>query len=376
MREIVRAEAWKGFREIVEELGGDPGEILAAARVDESALVMPDRYLPLRSLVDSIEIAATRLGRPDFGLLSGTRTSISMLGALTIAASNATSGREGWEVVGRYLHIHNPALTAMITPVPGTTCDLVSMELQSRTHQSASQYLERGVGVIHAALRGLCGAKYRPAEARFRNQQISPIDVYRRTLGLTPTFGEKALGIVVERAILDAPQPGRNTDLRALTEMYLQSLGTPRGVAFSLRVAGLVRGLLSNGDCSSEQAALALGVHERTLQRRLNAEETTFEQIKDDVRKELAEDLLAQPSVSLSHIAYTLSYADSSTFSRSARRWFGMPPRAYRAKLLAAPRHSLPNAPRSRTKAWEAQVLTRGEHSLTHRRSGRGSNRV
>ena len=71
MREIVRASAWGGFRELVRELGGDPDEILAAAHVDTPALSNPDRYMPLRAYIDTLEIAAERLGRPDFGLTMG-----------------------------------------------------------------------------------------------------------------------------------------------------------------------------------------------------------------------------------------------------------------------------------------------------------------
>ena len=41
MREIVRASAWGGFRELVEELGGNADEILAAAHVDVTALADP-----------------------------------------------------------------------------------------------------------------------------------------------------------------------------------------------------------------------------------------------------------------------------------------------------------------------------------------------
>jgi AraC-like DNA-binding protein len=144
-------------------------------------------------------------------------------------------------------------------------------------------------------------------------------------------------------------------------EAYLRSVGTPRDDTLSLKVAGLVRGLLSNSNCFSEQAALALGIHERTLQRRLHTEDTSFEQIKDDVRREIAESLLAQPSVSLSHITYVLGYADSSAFARSARRWFGMAARTYRARLLAAAQPAPATAPIFRTKAWEAAMLTRDE---------------
>jgi AraC-like DNA-binding protein len=72
------------------------------------------------------------------------------------------------------------------------------------------------------------------------------------------------------------------------------------------------------------------------LQRRLSAENTCFEDIKDMVRRELAEQLLAHPDVRLSQIADALGYDGSASFSRSARRWFGMAPSVYRTTLSRA----------------------------------------
>ena len=98
----------------------------------------------------------------------------------------------------------------------------------------------------------------------------------------------------------------------------------------------MARSLLKARECTPEQAAKALGVHARTLQRRLKEEGSSFEKIKDDVRREWAESPLVQPSVSLSQIPQMLDYADSSTFSRSCRPWFGEAPRPYRTRLTRA----------------------------------------
>jgi hypothetical protein len=232
VREVVRAEAWKGFRELVADLGGDTAQILASAGVDDAALGNPDQYVPLRWLVNSIEVGARRLNRPDFGLLSGLRASLSELGALTVAANNASSGRMGWETVGRYIHVHNPALLVAISPVPGTTCDLVSIDFRERTTRSTPQYLERGVAIVHAGLRVLCGQHYRPSAVWFRNSRLSPIAVYRRIFGVETSFGMKSLGVVVEREILDARQPYRNSHLRTLAETYLRGIGAGKSQFF------------------------------------------------------------------------------------------------------------------------------------------------
>ena len=100
---------------------------------------------------------------------------------------------------------------------------------------------------------------------------------------------------------------------------------------------------------------MVLGIHPPTLQRRLQAEGTSFEKIKDDMRREIAESLLLQPKVSLSQIALMLDYADLSTFSRSCRRWFGESPSVVRKRILAG-KSAAPVARESRVNSLAATL--------------------
>lgn len=346
MREIIRASAWAGFSELVRELGGDPGVILAAAQVDTAALDDPERYLPLRAFLDSQTIAAERLGRRDFGMLLGQRQTMSVLGALSIAIVNAPTAREGIEIAARYMHVHNPAFLMTLAPMPKTSRDFLSCAVELRRNQGREQNDERIIASIHKSLGQLGGGRYKPHEVWFTHEPISPIATYRKVFGTAPLFGKPAMGIALERAILDSWRPGGSSQMREIAEAYLRSQSPPPNKGFTTRVASMARSLLNGGECTPEQAARALGVHARTLQRRLKDEGSSFEKIKDDARREWAETLLVQPAVTLSQIAQMLDYADSSAFSRSCRRWFGESPRTYRAKLLAARR---PKTPAART---------------------------
>ena len=160
--------------------------------------------------------------------------------------------------------------------------------------------------------------------------------------------------------MLDGWRPGGSAQLRQIAETYLRQVSPPRTKSFTIRVANVARGLLRSGESTPEQAAAVLGIHPRTLQRRLQAESTSFEKIKDDVRRELAESLLSQPNVSLSQIASLLDYADSSAFSRSCRRWFGEAPSLVRKRLVAGkPAVATPRG--SRVRAFEARQLVKSK---------------
>jgi len=91
---------------------------------------------------------------------------------------------------------------------------------------------------------------------------------------------------------------------------------------------------LQDGEPRRPKIAAVLGISERTLQRRLTAEGTSFQLLLDDTRRELARHYLGQRTVSLADIAYLLGFSDQSSFFRAARRWFGSSPRDYRVRLL------------------------------------------
>ena len=95
--------------------------------------------------------------------------------------------------------------------------------------------------------------------------------------------------------------------------------------------------LLPQGEPKREMVAQTLHLSQRTLQRRLQEEGTSFQALLDDTRRELAEQYLAQPRMTLLEIAYLLGFADPSNFFRAFRRWFDATPGEYRARLQAAP---------------------------------------
>ncbi len=355
MREITRASAWGGFAELVAELGGDAARILATAQVDSGMLADPERYLPLRAFVDSQAVAAEWLKRKDFGLLFGQRQSMSMLGALSIAIMNSPTARAGIEIAARFMHVHNPALTMTLAPLPRTSAEFLSSNLKLRDPTGREQNDERILSNLHKSLGELSGGKYRPASVHFTHAPMSPMSVYRRVFGITPLFEQPAMGIAIDRSVLDLWLPGGSEQMRAIAETFLARHDALPGKGFTKSVASMARSLLRGGEFTPEQTAKALGLHARTLQRRLRNEGSSFEKIKDDARREWAQSLLVQPAVPLTEIAQMLGYADSSAFSRSCRRWFGEAPRTYRTRL-APKRGERPGAGVSRVNSLTANV--------------------
>src|SRR5215475_14706877 len=101
--------------------------------------------------------------------------------------------------------------------------------------------------------------------------------------------------------------------------------------------AAIVR-CLPGGEPRRTEIASALEMSERTLQRRLEAEGTSFQRLLDDIRRELAQQYLGQTDLSLADACYLLGFGNLSSFFRASKRWFGTSPRHYRLRLMRARR--------------------------------------
>lgn len=159
---------------------------------------------------------------------------------------------------------------------------------------------------------------------------------YQAAFGLLPRFDQEANRMLLSEADLLTPIPTHNPELWALheklVETELDQLGQTR---VSARVCQEIARLLPQGEPRREDVAALLAMSDRTLQRRLQAEAVSYQQLLDDTRRQLARQYLGEPRHSLAQIADLLGFVDQSNFFRACKRWFGMPPGRYREQLNA-----------------------------------------
>lgn len=104
-----------------------------------------------------------------------------------------------------------------------------------------------------------------------------------------------------------------------------------RPYAFSDTVRWLLLHQLSGGRPDTAEVARELGVSERTLQRRLGNEGTSFQLLLTAVRRERARELLTDSTLDIDDVTYLLGYEDQSSFFRAFRTWEGETPSNWRA---------------------------------------------
>ena len=103
-----------------------------------------------------------------------------------------------------------------------------------------------------------------------------------------------------------------------------------------VRVRAAILASLTDGQPQRASVARALGMSERTLQRRLEAEGASFRLLLDETHKEMARRYIERRDLSLAEVAYLLGFNDQSSLFRATQRWFGTSPRQYRMQSAAA----------------------------------------
>ena len=94
----------------------------------------------------------------------------------------------------------------------------------------------------------------------------------------------------------------------------------------SARVRLALRRTLGTPRGKKTDVADLLALHPRTLQRHLAAENTTFEALREETRREAALHYLRETRIPLGQLADLLGFSEQSAMTRSCRRWFGVPP--------------------------------------------------
>jgi AraC-like DNA-binding protein len=191
----------------------------------------------------------------------------------------------------------------------------------------ADQIYDVAIGIACNLLRELCGPHWLATEVVFSRAEPADQSPYRCHFRAPLRFDQDRSAVRFpahwqERVILGA-HPQRRSALTAA----VQANGTAMLVP-NLRRA--LRLLLRAGKSSGDELAQTLSLHRRTLNRRLQAQGTTFRKVLDEVRFEVARQLLEDTRAPLNEVAATLCYAEVSAFMHAFRRWTGTTPAQWR----------------------------------------------
>ncbi|WP_428240167.1 AraC family transcriptional regulator ligand-binding domain-containing protein [Gynuella sp.] len=171
------------------------------------------------------------------------------------------------------------------------------------------------------------------------NRVADPNEALKDYFGCPIMFAASRNAITFKRSDLAIPFPGYSPEFLALITPNLASAFAEIEAESSTseRVKVILKRALASGRPEIGMIAKELGMSERTLQRRITDEATTFRTLLTDARRELGQQMLTDPDIDISEVAYMLGYQDTTSFYRAFKDWEGISPGEWRALNVVEP---------------------------------------
>lgn len=310
---------------LLREFDCEPGAVISAAGVDPDVLNDVEGRLAYSGATRLLHQCVRHTGCAHFGLLAGQRWSLAHLGPLGESMRAASSVRTALELLATHQHRNSNAAAAFLLEYR----DSISLgyALYRKDVEHIDLAYDLAMAFAFQLLRELCGRTWEPAEVVFSRTQ--PVDVlpYRQYFRAPLRFDQDHCAVrfpmrwldrEVARGAADPDEQRWPMEEDAVQMDLVQQ--THR----------LLRVLLLEGKSSGDDLAAKLDLHRRTLNRRLKDHGTTFRHLLDDVRFEVACQLLQYTDMPIPDIGAALCYSEVSAFMHAFRRWSGTSPNRWR----------------------------------------------
>ncbi len=320
--DVVHAHELDYFPDAVRALGGDPDTLLRQVGLVPADLARAS----YRSTVELLEHAAASLACPDFGMrLATLQKGSATFGPLGPVMRNSRTFGDALRYVADHSYAHSLAARIWLRRSADHDGVFVGHDLLLDRLPDRSQAMEMVMLHGHLAALEMTGNVARVRRVHFRHQAVSKIGVYRRYFGCDVHFGQDEDGVFFSRRDLVSPMAAPDADAYRDATALIEAKFTRHRPPLHAQARGLIMRLLRD-DCSNDRIAAELGLHPRTMHRRLRAEGTSFQQVKDEVRRDVMLYFLERTDLDFAQISERLGFAEQSVMTRNCNRWFSASP--------------------------------------------------
>ncbi len=312
------------------DFGIDPDPVIKEAGLSPLLFDDGSNVIPHAALGRLLSLCVSKTNCLHFGLLVGQRATILSLGIVGRLMQHSETLGDAMRALVSNLSIQNRGAVPSLRSIGDVT--LFTFSVYQPEAESADQISDGALAVAVNALRALRGADWNPTEVLLPRAAPADQEPYRRHFRAPVRFNQETATIVFPTADLEHRIVGADPMVRALLEERIEQIKGVQGSALSDDIRRLLRIRLTSKRCSADDIADMLAMHRRTLSRRLKGSGMGYRAITNEIRFEIARQLLQDTEVPLGQIAAALGYSEASAFTRAFRRWSGQTPTAWRGE--------------------------------------------
>ena len=325
---MVRAGPLMGLIAILQEHDIEPESILKSFGFKVSNFQNPDFELPFittsRFIARCVEVTECE----HLGLLNGMRADPSSIGIAGFMLRTARDVDTALHALQRHLDLHDTGGT--VTLITDGKYTSLGYAVHLSGVSALDQIYDQSITIACNIMRSLCGDDWNPTEVLLSRPKPENTAPYKHFFKAPIRFDAAESSIIFPTRWLKHKLPTEDPLLFEYLEKKAQELHQDKEHDLVTQLRRYIRNKLITKECTAGDAAKHIGLHERTLNRRLHELGTTFRDEVNEVRYALARSFLANSHATNAEIALALGYTDATTFNRSFKRWSGTSPAEWR----------------------------------------------
>ena len=321
---------WR-FPETLREFGVDVEEVLDEAGMSPEIFADRDNPVSYSALALLFELCEQRMNRDDLGLLIGHRTRLADLG---LAGQLALCGETVEEALNRFIehyNLHDTAATMYLTVAGGYA--RFAWAIAERGISSTGHIQLTAMTIAFNFMQDLCGAAWLPTAVTIATRSPANPQACHRFFRAPVRFDSDESAMIFEQRWLDRSLPAMDPLTRHRIETEARERQAFVAVNFPDTLRMVLRKKLLIGDCSMDSVAQLLGMHRRTLDRRLQRHGVQYRELFESVQADLARQLLVDTTMQVQDVAEALRFSNAANFATAFRRWTGVTPGEFRRHM-------------------------------------------
>jgi AraC-like DNA-binding protein len=322
------------------EAGLDVGPLLKAAHLNLEQIEDAAVRIGVHSQIRLVDLIADALPDAFLGMRLALEVDMRELGLLYyVQASSETLG-QALQRLSRYVSIQHEGVHIRYSAGKDVSIvfEYVNVGRLEDRHQ-----IEFFVTLLVRTCRHFCNRRISPACIRLAHRRAGIPPDLKAFFGCEVLFGNAVDEVVYQDTIATLPLVNADPYLNLLLLKYCEEALSERSrTAKSWRsaVENAIVPLLPHGEPGIAEIAKRLSMGRRTLARRLADEGSSFKDVLERLRFDLAKRYITEPDLPIGEIAWLLGYAQPSAFHHAFKRWSGHTPRQMRRRALDASRVS------------------------------------
>jgi len=330
----------QAFIEVILNAGLDLKRLCQRVEMDYQALENKDEQLDLSLVMALLDLARKESDNEFIGMDAGDSIHPADWGVLSFVMMNSATLGEALQNTIHYENLVNKGIKTEIKIVggwvhntvafPGYSDDELLRPLVERDFSAVlkcAEFLSKTAGV----------GRNNVASVSFRHSppvDNNSMDGYLGAFGCKPVFNAGSNTLVYHSSILELPVLTATPNLMPALIQHLDSISQHQygNGGFSNTVANMLRESLGHGVVSRGEVADRLNMSVSTLKRRLREDGTSYRDVFDKVRMNVAEDSFREGDMPVTDLAFILGFSSVSAFSSAFKKWTGLSPKRYKLR--------------------------------------------